>query len=113
MIDSATLLASKCRPNAVNLNFMSIFSTNPNPSEGTGFGCRGNLPTPSQARHGAASRVAPDPKSSEKREVVAVETRVFGEPLQLARFAAADDDVVGLQQAAQLLHDLGHGAAPL
>src|SRR5579863_4585356 len=100
MVDSAALLASKCRPNALNLNFMIVFSTIPNPSEGLGFWCRGNLPTPSHTRHGAASGVAPYPKSSEKREVIAAETGVFGEPLQLARIAAADDDVVGLQHAA-------------
>src|ERR1700691_3808873 len=102
MADSATLLASKCRPNALNLNFMLIFSTNPNPSEGPRVGCGGNLPTPSHARHGAASGVAPYPKSSEKCEVIAAETGVLGEPLQLARVAPADDDVVGLQDAAQL-----------
>src|SRR5580658_350563 len=113
MVESAALLASKCRPNALNLNFMIIFSTKPYSSEGPGFGCRGNLPTPSHARHGAASRVAPYPKSSEKRKVIAAKTSVFGEPLQLAPIAAADDDVVGLQHAAQLLHDLGHGPAPL
>src|SRR5580704_16666654 len=113
MADSATLLASRCRPNALSLNFMIIFSTIPNPSEGPGFGCRGNLPTPSHPRQGAASGVAPNPKSSEKCEVIAAETGVFGEPLQLARIAAADDDVVGLQHAAQLLHDLGHVPAPL
>src|SRR5580700_1478558 len=113
MADSATLLASRCRPNALSLNFMIIFSTIPNPSEGPGFGCRGNLPTPSHARQGAASGVAPYPKSSEKCEVIAAETGVFGEPLQLARIAPADDYVVGLQHAAQLLHDFGHVAAPL
>src|SRR5579863_10355308 len=100
MAASATLLASKCRPNALNLNFMLIFSTFPNPSEGPGFGCSEKLPTPSHARQGAASGAAPYPKSSEKREVIAAETGVFGEPLQLARIAAADDDVVGLQHAA-------------
>src|SRR5579863_4331416 len=113
MVDSARLLASKCRPNALNLNFMIIFSTNPRPSEGPDFGCRRNLPTRSHARQGAASGVTPYPKSSEKREVIAAETGVFGEPLQLARVAAPDDHVVGFQHAAQPLHDIGHAPAPL
>src|ERR1700733_10106731 len=112
MVDSAALLASKCRANALNLNFMLTFSTNPNASEGPGFGYRGNLPTPSHAEHGAASGVAPYPKPSEKREVIAAEAGVFGKPLQLARIAPADDDVVGLQHSAQLLHDVDHRPAP-
>ena len=62
-------------------------------------------------RHRAA--VMPHAKPTEEREVIAAQARVLRQPLQLARIAAADDDVVGLQDGAQFRHDLDHGSTPL
>jgi hypothetical protein len=55
----------------------------------------------------------PHAKSAEESEVIAAQAGVGRQPLQLARIAAADDDVVGLQDGAQFRHDLDHGSTPL
>src|SRR6266478_9582358 len=48
MLDSTTLLASKCSPNAFSLNLIIIFCTNPRAFEDCGVGAAENLQTPSQ-----------------------------------------------------------------
>src|SRR5450631_1348457 len=57
-------------------------------------------------------RVMPQAKSTEESKVIAAEARVFRQPLQLARIAAADDYIVGFQRRAELRHDFVDGAAP-
>ena len=54
----------------------------------------------------------PHAKATQEGEVIAAEAGIFRQALQFARIAAADDDIVGFQQRAQLRHDLADGPAP-
>ena len=56
--------------------------------------------------------MAPYAKSPEEGEVIAAEAGVFRQPFQLARIAAADDHIVGLEQCAELRHDFVDGTTP-
>src|ERR1700688_3240118 len=96
---SATVLASRCSPNAFSLN--RIIPSRQGDAAPVSLGGR------------ERRRVMPHAKSPQEREVIAAQARVFRQPLQLARIAAADDDIVGFQQRAQLRHDLVDGPSPL
>src|ERR1700682_6702836 len=97
---SATVLASRCRPNAFSLNFILVLSTNGRAIEVCGIGGvirsrHGDAaPAPLCGCRGRASMM-PHAKSPKEREVIAAEARVFRQALQLARIATADDDIVG------------------
>src|ERR1039458_7614511 len=58
-------------------------------------------------------RVSPDSKTADERKVVIAEPRILGQPFELARIAAADDDIVGLEHGTQAFHDLLDVPLPL